>query len=102
MLLHTVPEDGRGDSWWIVLRDGTPVRGDRSGVLLLLVALWLARPVGRIPRSLRVSSFLGTLDDALAAHRRERLARRVDRDGLGRRPGLPSAHGRESIVSDAG
>jgi predicted DCC family thiol-disulfide oxidoreductase YuxK len=101
-LLSSISEEGRADSWWIVLRDGSPIRGDRSGALMLLVALWLARPVGRVPRHLRVSSFLDTLHEALTKERAERAAGPVRGGGTRSAPGLPPARARERIGSQAG
>lgn len=68
-LLASIPEDRRAESWWLVLRDGSPVRGDRNGALLLLIALWIARPVGRVPTHRRVSSFHETLAETAAQYR---------------------------------
>ena len=71
-LLASIPEERRTDCWWLVLRDGSPIRGDRSGALLLLVALWLSRPIGRVPTPLRVTTFLDTLGESVAEHRSRR------------------------------
>ena len=77
ILLASVPRERRTDCWWLVLRDGSPLRGDRSGALLLFIALWISRPIGRVPISLRVTSFLDTLDESVGEYRGRRRGPRA-------------------------
>lgn len=68
-LLAAVPEDARGECWWLVLRDGTPVAGDRGGGVLLLTELRLTRPLGTLLRTLHASKLVDALDRLVARHR---------------------------------
>ncbi|MBW8012252.1 MAG: hypothetical protein FVQ83_13615 [Chloroflexi bacterium] len=36
LLLASIPEERRSESWWLVLRDGTPVAGNHGGGVTLL------------------------------------------------------------------
>jgi hypothetical protein len=75
-LLASVPEERRGECWWLVLRDGTPVAGDGGGGVLLFAEVQLTRPIGRVLMTLRLSPVIDGLDGLLAHHRR-RLGRFV-------------------------
>jgi hypothetical protein len=68
-LLASVPQASRGECWWLVLRDGTPVPGNRGAGALLYIELDLTRPVGRVLRALRLSSLVDAVDELLAHHR---------------------------------
>ena len=54
-LLASVPDEKRGECWWLVRRDGTPVEGDRGGGVLLFTEVQLTRPFGRVLGLLRLS-----------------------------------------------
>ncbi len=69
-LLASVPEDARSECWWLVLRNGTPVRGDGGGGVMLLAEVGLTRPIGRVLRTLRLSPFVDLLDGVLARYRK--------------------------------
>lgn len=71
-----MPEDERGDCWWLVLRDGTPVPGDGGGGVLLLSELGPLRPLGRVLRAAGASPLVDALDRLVARHR-GRLGRYV-------------------------
>jgi hypothetical protein len=75
-LLASVPEHRRGECWWLILRDGTPVAGDGGGGVRLLAEIRLTRPLGRLLRALRLSSVIDALDHLLAQYRK-RLGRFV-------------------------
>jgi hypothetical protein len=75
-LLASVPESKRGDCWWLVLRDGTPVAGDHGGGLILLTKLRDTRRLGDLLGRLRMSPILDALDKVLARYRK-RLGRLV-------------------------
>jgi hypothetical protein len=59
-----------------VLRDGTPVPGDRGGGVVLLAELRPTRPLGLLLRRLRLSALVDALD-RLVARNRGRLGRFV-------------------------
>ena len=69
-LLAHVPEHRRGECWWLVLPDRTPVPGDEGGGLMLLVEMRLTRRGGRVLRWLQLSPVIDTLDRLLARHRK--------------------------------
>ncbi len=69
-LLASVPEEGRLECWWLVLRDGTPVAGDRGGGVMLFCELQLTRPLGRTLRALRLSPLIDALDKLLSQSRK--------------------------------
>jgi hypothetical protein len=71
-----VPEEERGECWWLVLRDGTPVPGDGGGGVAVLAEVRLTRPLGRLLRALRAAALVDSLD-RLAARNRRRLGRFV-------------------------
>jgi hypothetical protein len=68
-LLASVPEDARGECWWLVLRDGTLVPGDSGGGVALFEEVRLTRPLGRALRALRAAPLLDALDKLVARHR---------------------------------
>ena len=68
-LLASVPEHARGECWWLVLRDGTPVPGDAGGGVLLFCELRLTRPVGRALQALRASRPIDAADKLVARYR---------------------------------
>ena len=68
-LLATVPEEARGECWWLVLRDGTPIPGDGGGGVALFAEIRLTRPLGHLLRLLRASPLLDALDKVVARHR---------------------------------
>lgn len=55
----------RGKTWWLVLRDGTPVAGNHGGGVMLLEEIRLTRPIGVVLRNLRVSPIIDMLDKLL-------------------------------------
>jgi hypothetical protein len=65
----SVPEEARGECWWLVLRNGTPVPGDGGGGVALFSELRLTRPLARLLRALRASPLLDALDKLVARHR---------------------------------
>jgi hypothetical protein len=71
-----VPADARGECWWLVLRDGTPVAGDAGGGVALFSEMRLTRPLGRALRAARASALVDACDKILARHR-ARLGRFV-------------------------
>ena len=75
-LLASVPDEKRGECWWLVLRDGTPVEGDRGGGVLLFTEVRLTRPIGRVLGVFRLSPVIDALDRVLARYRK-RLGRFV-------------------------
>jgi hypothetical protein len=64
-----VPEDERGECWWLVLRDGTLVPGDGGGGVALFAEVRLTRPLGRVLRALRLSRLVDAFDKFVARHR---------------------------------
>jgi hypothetical protein len=68
-LLAGVPEESRGECWWLVLRDGMPIAGDAGGGVALLAELRLTRPLGRVLRALHASALMDALDKVVARHR---------------------------------
>lgn len=64
-----MPEDARGECWWLVLRDGTPVPGDSGGGVALFAEVRLTRPLARLLRAVRASVFIDGLDKLVARHR---------------------------------
>jgi hypothetical protein len=71
-----VPEDARGECWWLVLHDGTPVPGDSGGGVALFAEVRLTHPLGRLLRALHASVVIDALDKLVARHR-ARLGRLV-------------------------
>ena len=75
-MLAPIPEDARGECWWLVLRDGTPIPGDGGGGVELFAQLRLTRPLARVLRAVRASALLDAFDKIVARHR-GRLGRLV-------------------------
>jgi hypothetical protein len=75
-LLASIPEEARGECWWLVLRDGRPVPGDGGGGVALFAELELTRPLARLLRALGAASPLDALD-TFVARRRGTLGRFV-------------------------
>ena len=75
-LLTSVPENARKECCWLVLRDGTPVAGNRGGGVLLLADVRLTRPLGLLFRALRLSPVVDAADN-LGARYRKSLGRLV-------------------------
>ena len=71
-LLASIIEAERTECWWLVLRDGRPIRGDRGGAVLLLVAMWVTRPFGRFLDVVGLSPALDWADKVLARFRGRR------------------------------
>jgi predicted DCC family thiol-disulfide oxidoreductase YuxK len=85
-LFANVAQDERAETWWLVLHDGTPVRGDRGGGIALLVELRLLAPLGRALSALRLSGLVDAADRLVSRHR-ARLGRFVpERPPLRRYP----------------
>jgi hypothetical protein len=68
-LLAAVAPEQRGECWWLVLRDGTPVPGDRGGGVALLLEVRSTRPLGRFLRATSASGLLDAIDRLVARHR---------------------------------
>lgn len=68
-LLDSVPEELRPESWWLILRDGTPISGHHGGGVLLLSEIRLTRPLGRLLKALHLSGLLDALDVYFARQR---------------------------------
>jgi len=64
-----VPEDARGECWWLVLRDETPIPGDAGGGVALFAEVRLTRPLGRLLRALHASPLIDALDKLVARNR---------------------------------
>jgi hypothetical protein len=86
VLLAAVPVEERSECWWLVLRDGSLMPGDRGGGVALLAELRLTRPLGRLFRALRLSPLVDAADRLLSRYR-ARLGRLVpDRAVMRRYP----------------
>jgi hypothetical protein len=68
-LLESIPEDARNECWWLVLRDGRPIRGNGGGGVALLRELRLTRPLGVVLAALRLSRLVDALDTFVARFR---------------------------------
>ena len=68
-LLASVPEEARGECWWLVLRDGTLLPGDAGGGVALFAEVRLTRPLGLLLRAVRASALVDALDKVVARHR---------------------------------
>ena len=79
-----MPEEKRTESWWFILRDGTPVAGDNGGGLALLAEVELTRPIANILSALRMSPLLDALDKLVARYRGQ-LSRFVPKGSAPRR-----------------
>jgi hypothetical protein len=75
-LLTAVPEQSRGECWWFVCGDGTPVRGDAGAGVMLLAQVQLTRPLGRALGWLGLSPVIDAIDRLMARYRK-RLGRLV-------------------------
>lgn len=75
-LLGAVTGERRGECWWLILRDGTPVAGDEGGGVMLLTEVRLSRALGRVLRAFRLSPLIDALDRLLSQYRK-RLGRFV-------------------------
>lgn len=75
-MLASVPSERHQECWWIVLREGTPVAGDKGGGVLLLASMHATRRLGRGLQSARLSGVIDMLDKILARGRK-RLGRLV-------------------------
>ena len=62
-------EDARGECWWLVLRDGTPVAGDNGAGVLVLAELRATRLIGLALGRVGASPLVDALDKAVARHR---------------------------------
>ena len=81
-----MPEEARGECWWLVLRDGTLVPGDQGGGVAVLSEVRLARPLGRALAVLHAAPLVNALDKLVARHR-GRLGKLVpDREPVRRYP----------------
>jgi hypothetical protein len=83
-LLASVPEEARGECWWLALRDGTLIPGDGGGGVALFAELRLTRPLARVLKALRAAPLLDALDK-LVARQRSRLGRFVPEGDAPRR-----------------
>ena len=70
VLLARVPEQRRGECWWLVLRDRTLIPGDHGGGVMLLAHMRRTQWAGRALRRLRVSPLIDALDHLLARTRK--------------------------------
>ena len=68
-LLASVPEEARGECWWLVLRDGTPVAGDSGGGVSVFAELRLTHVLASVLRALRACPLVDALDKLVARHR---------------------------------
>jgi len=75
-LLADVPAEQRGECWWLVLRDGTPVPGNHGGGVALFLELRRTRSLGRLLRGARASGVVDAAD-RLVSRYRGRLGRLV-------------------------
>lgn len=64
-----MPKEERDRCWWLVLRDGTAVPGDRGGGVAVLAELRLTSPLGRLLRKLGASPLIDAFDRLVARHR---------------------------------
>lgn len=75
-LLASVPEEERGECWWLVLPDRSVLPGDGGGGVAALSEIRLTRPLGRALRAVHASPLVDALDELVAGHR-GRLGRLV-------------------------
>lgn len=68
-LLASVPETSRRESWWLILRDRTPVSGDHGGGLALMTEIEATRLFSRLLVALRLSALVDALDHLVAQKR---------------------------------
>ncbi len=69
-LLASVPEELHTNSWWFILRDGTPVAGNNGGGIAVLTEVERTRPLASVLRAMRLSPLLDALDKLLARYRK--------------------------------
>jgi hypothetical protein len=69
VLLASVPEEARGNCWWLVLRDGTPIAGDAGGGVAALGELRLTSPLASGLRLVRASGLIDAFDKRIARNR---------------------------------
>jgi hypothetical protein len=69
MLLASVPEEARGNCWWLVLRDGTPIAGDAGGGVAALGEVRLTRPLARGLSLVGASGLIDAFDKRVARNR---------------------------------
>jgi hypothetical protein len=69
VLLASVPEEARGNCWWLVLRDGTPIAGDAGGGVAALGVLRLTSPLASGLRLVRASGLIDAFDKRVARNR---------------------------------
>jgi hypothetical protein len=61
-LLAAVPVEERPETWWVIRRDGTPIPGRHGGLVALMEAMGLTRPLGRFCARCGLSPVLDVLD----------------------------------------
>jgi hypothetical protein len=76
MLLAAVRESERAERWWLVLREGTALRGDDGAGTALLRKLRITRHLGATLERLRLSPVVDAFDRLVSRHR-GRLGRLV-------------------------
>jgi hypothetical protein len=64
-----VPEPRRRECWWLVLRDGTLIRGDEGGAVRLLAEIGWTRALAAALRRGRLSPALDAIDRVMARSR---------------------------------
>jgi hypothetical protein len=64
-----VPEEARGECWWLVLRNGKAIAGDAGGGVALFAEMKLTRPLARAIRALHASALIDALDKVVARQR---------------------------------
>ena len=68
-MLASIPEDERGECWWLVMLDGSLVAGNKGGGVAMLAVFPLTRPVAVVLQALRLSPLVDWADDVLSAQR---------------------------------
>ena len=68
-LLGRIPEEARGECWWLVTRDGTPIPGDAGGGIALLTELPPTRPIASLLRLLLAAPLVDAFDKLVSRHR---------------------------------
>jgi hypothetical protein len=68
-LLAAVPVEQWTESWWLVLRDGSPIPGNHGGGVALLTEMRLTRLIGRLLAALHLSPLIDALDRFVARRR---------------------------------
>src|SRR5205085_1553480 len=67
--LASIPEDERGECWWLVIADGTPVAGNKGGGVAMLAVFPLTGPLASVLRVLRLSPLVDWADEVLSGQR---------------------------------